>query len=202
VQVAGRSAIALAVAVVIAVTAVACCVGGIDFLMLVGGDVFRPTEVSLVIWSFGVLATLGLIAMFLVRHRHRPAGGTRLPAAVGMVLGVTLAGTGAWCAGQAVLRDGPAALGVDSYTVLPAPADEGCALIAHENGALRTSTGQVYAVDSWGIARSVGSWTADEIERPVHDGTYSLRWEGGTGDLTLQGVQTATPDRLQVTCDR
>lgn len=198
--VAGRSVVALTVAAIIGVTVAACFVGREDFLMLIDGDVLRATDVSLAVWSLGVLASFGLVGVTVVRHRLHPVGGRGVRAAIGGVLAAALVGTGLWCVGQAVVLNGVAALGVDSYTVLRAPVHEGCSLIVHENGALRTSSGEVFAVGSFGVARNVGSWTADEIGLPVRDGTYALHWNEGVGDLSLYGDHPAMPDRLPVMC--
>lgn len=121
VRIVGRAVLAIAVLSSIAASVCACRVGGADFLVLVGQEVLRPSTVSLILWSCGVLVSACVLTMIVVRHRLHALERTGRHVFVGGILAATLVGTGAWCIGQALVIEGLAALGKNAYTVLRAP---------------------------------------------------------------------------------
>jgi hypothetical protein len=200
VQHVGRVALALVVGASSALVLVASWAAGSDFVLLVGETVVQPVDVSLGLWATGVLGSAGSTALVVLRRRRPTSGRGDRRALLGAALAAMLVGTGVWCAGHAAVVGASAALGPHAFTVLPASAGDGCTLVAHESGALRSTLGQVYVADELGYARPAGSWVADEIDLPIRDGRYSLQWRGESGTLSVRAAHATSPERLHVTC--
>ncbi|KPC79633.1 hypothetical protein ADK82_26320 [Streptomyces sp. NRRL S-4] len=63
--------------------------------------------------------------------------------------------------------------------------------VVRETSFLKISNGEVYAVGRTGVAlRPSGSWMADDMHRPVAEGTYELRWSGSGGTFAVSGSAT------------
>jgi hypothetical protein len=77
------------------------------------------------------------------------------------------------------------------YRVLQPAGPDGCVAVVRETSFLKISDGEVYAVGRTGVAwRPSGSWTADDMHRPVAQGTYELRWSGAGGTFAVSGSAT------------
>lgn len=89
-------------------------------------------------------------------------------------------------------RSGQRPLGGADYRVLEPVGPYGCTAVVRETSFLKISDGVVYAVGPTGVAwRESGSWMADDMHRPVADGTYELSWNGsGVGTFRVRGTAT------------
>ncbi|MEU5166320.1 hypothetical protein [Streptomyces mutomycini] len=77
------------------------------------------------------------------------------------------------------------------YRVLQPAGPDGCVAVVRETSFLKISNGEVYAVGRTGVAlRPSGSWMADDMHRPVAEGTYELRWSRSGGTFAVSGSAT------------
>ncbi|WLQ65139.1 hypothetical protein [Streptomyces glycanivorans] len=143
-------------------------------------------------WAVGTglcLVSLILMAVHVVRRVSAddtyPQGRRVLPR-VALALLTAAAGLGSAAGAVSDL------LGGADYRVLEPVGPYGCTAVVRETSFLKISDGVVYAVGPTGVAwRESGSWMADDIHRPVADGTYELSWNGsGVGTFRVRGTAT------------
>ncbi|MBM7436640.1 hypothetical protein [Streptomyces sp. HB132] len=147
-----------------------------------------------VIPAWVVSTSLLVISMILIgvhRVRQLYAADDRAPVPrLGLprfVLGLLVAAAGLGSAFGAVSD----LTGGADYRILQPAGPDGCVAVVRETSFLKISNGEVYAVGRTGVAwRPSGSWVADDIYRPVAEGTYELRWSGSSGMLAVSGSAT------------
>ncbi|MFJ8447415.1 hypothetical protein [[Kitasatospora] papulosa] len=179
----GQQVTCLRVATVGLVLAVAA--GWSNLLLVVMGHVVPGWAVgaglcfvSLILMTAHAVRRVSADDMFLPGRRMLP----------GVALALLTAAAGLGSAGGAVSD----LLGGADYRVLEPVGPHGCTAVVRETSFLKISDGMVYAVGSTGVAwRESGSWTADDMHRPVADGTYELSWNGsGVGAFRVRGTAT------------
>ncbi|MFD6276561.1 hypothetical protein ACFWFI_13465 [Streptomyces sp. NPDC060209] len=162
----------------------AAAVGWSSLLLVVMGHVIPGWAVSAAL----LLVSLIFMGVHAVRHRsaagRAPARRRALPRFV-LALLVAAAGLGSAFGAVSDLTGGA------DYRILRPTGPDGCLAVVRETSFLKISNGEVYAVGRTGMAwRPSGSWTADDMHRPVADGTYELHWSRSGGTFTVSGTAT------------
>ncbi|MEU1486178.1 hypothetical protein [Streptomyces sp. NPDC005752] len=182
----GRVTQAFPYQVVAAVLLVLAAVAGWSSLIVVVGGQVIPA------WVVG--SSLLVISLILAGvHTVRKLGAADDKAPIPrpglrhLVLGLLAAAAGLGCVFGAV---SDLAGGAD-YRVLRPVGPDGCVAVVRETSFLKASDGVVYAVGRTGVAwQPSGSWTADDMYRPVAEGAYELRWSGADGTFAVSGSAT------------
>ncbi|MFH9618858.1 hypothetical protein ACH4MM_34850 [Streptomyces pratensis] len=158
-------------------------VGWSDLLLLVMGHVVPGWTVSAGLF-FVSLVLMGVHAARRLSADDRTLSGRALPR---VALGLLAATAGLGCAAGAFSDF----MGSAEYRVLEPAGPDGCVAVVRETSFLKISDGEVYAVGSSGVAwRESGSWMADDMHRPVAEGTYELDWNRSGGTFRVGGTAT------------
>ncbi|MFC9948281.1 hypothetical protein [Streptomyces pratensis] len=154
-----------------------------NLLLVVMGRVIPGWTVGAGLFSVS-LVLMGVHAARCLSADDWMPGGRTLPR---VALGLLAAAAGLGCAAGAFSDF----IGSADYRVLEPAGPDGCVAVVRETSFLKISDGEVYAVGSSGVAwRESGSWMADDMHRPVAEGTYELDWNRSGGTFRVGGTAT------------
>lgn len=140
-------------------------------------------------WAVSAGLLTAAAGQLVVGRRHRP-GRRDAALAVGAL---TLAGV--------LLAAGGHLLWGVAYRGLTPVGPTGCRVLVQETSFLVAGAGEVYVLQgASGLARHVGSYTADDGGRPVSEGSYTLTWDGDHATLELLAGDPVTPGSQSLGC--
>lgn len=144
-------------------------------LLVIGGTVLAFWAVS------GIMLAVSVVLRVVSWRAARRTAAPPIAARVRLLRSILSCGVVLVCMGAAFVDLSA------SYRLLEPPGRNGCRAVVREHSFLFAGGGTVYGVGFGGIGTRASSWTTDDGYEPVADGSYTLRWDGDTGVLSLVG---------------